>query len=35
MYIDTVTESKTEESKGCNYYLSEVKSDCNKGKKLL
>ena len=28
-------QSKTEESKGCNYYLSDLKSDCNNGGKLL
>jgi hypothetical protein len=24
-------QSKTEASKGCNYYLSDLKSDCNNG----
>ena len=33
MYIDT--RSKSEESKGCNYYLPDLKSDCNNGVKLL
>jgi hypothetical protein len=28
-------QSKNEESKGCNYYLSDLKSDCNNGGKLL
>jgi hypothetical protein len=28
-------QSKTEESKGCNYYLPDLKSDCNNGGKLL
>jgi hypothetical protein len=27
--------SETEESKGCNYYLPDLKSDCNNGGKLL
>ena len=28
-------QSKTEESKGCNYHLPDLKSDCNNGVKLL
>ena len=28
-------ETKTDASKGCNYYLSDLKSDCNNGIKLL
>jgi hypothetical protein len=28
-------QSKTEESKGCNYYFPDLKSDCNNGGKLL
>jgi hypothetical protein len=27
------SQSKTEESKGCNYYLPDLKSDCNIGVK--
>jgi hypothetical protein len=27
--------SKTEERKGCNYYLPDPKSNCNNGGKLL
>jgi hypothetical protein len=33
-YIDTDL-LKTEASKGCNYYLSDLKSECNNGTKLL
>ena len=33
--MQIATESKTEESKGYNYYLPDLKSDCNNGGKLL
>ena len=33
--INCHCQSKTEQSKGCNYYLPDLKSDCNNGGKLL
>ena len=33
--VNCQCQSKTEESKGCNYYLPDLKSDCNNGVKLL
>jgi hypothetical protein len=33
--VNCQCQSKTEESKGCKYYLPDLKSDCNNGGKLL
>jgi hypothetical protein len=33
--VNCLCQSKTEENKGCNYYLPDLKSDCNNGGKLL